>query len=137
VYGGIGGDIWYMMVPVEVPEVTREATIVLTFWHTVWHFSGSGGGSGSGSGSGRTRGSRRRAHGVEAAPGNEGKGLGQKSDDRDAIPLCWGDHTAYWHAYHRMGNESKWAAHHGLDLVAIRKRLREQYEKSTDGGKTA
>ncbi len=71
-------------------------------------------------------GERRR----EAAhTGRNGKGMGIKADDRDAIPLCCRCHRLAPNSYHSFGDESKWAAHHGLDLPAIRKRLRGQYEK--------
>lgn len=63
-----------------------------------------------------------------AHTGQRGKGTGVKATDMDGIPLCVGCHTASTVSYHAIGSESEWAAFHGVDLVAIRERLRSQYE---------
>ncbi len=45
------------------------------------------------------------------------RGLGQKCNDREALPICSYDHREGMFAAHRMGN--KFWTHHGLDRDAL------------------
>lgn len=68
-------------------------------------------------------------YGIEAAhtrqPGQGGQST--KTDDATCVPLCSVCHRHGAQAYHQFGNEAKWAAHHGLDLPAIKANLRRRY----------
>jgi hypothetical protein len=52
-------------------------------------------------------------------------GLGQKSSDYTAIPLCPEHHRNGSEAHHRLGR--KFAEHHGLNLPALTARLKRCY----------
>ena len=54
------------------------------------------------------------------------RGLGQKSSDFSAIPLCFWHHRADNDSYHVLG-ERRFAAAHGLDLLALVERLNAQF----------
>ena len=65
---------------------------------------------------------------VEVAhTGRKGKGLGLKACDLDAIPLCAACHRSNQESYHAIGNERLWRALHGVDLPAVRERLRAKF----------
>lgn len=55
------------------------------------------------------------------------RGLGQKCDDTEAIPLCKRHHRTGLLAHHVLGK--KFWAYHGLDRCAIIAELQERYEK--------
>lgn len=63
---------------------------------------------------------------VEAAHVGE-RGLGQKSPDREAIPLCSHHHRTGPQAHHVLGK--KFWAHHGLDPKAIIAELNKLYDE--------
>lgn len=52
-------------------------------------------------------------------------GLGQKSSDYTAIPLCQSHHRTGKAAHHVLGR--RFAEHHGLDLPALTARLNQCY----------
>jgi len=61
-----------------------------------------------------------RRHNEAAHTGS--RGLGQKSSDFSAIPLCLGDHRTRPCSYHRLGAR-KFAEVHDLDIPALVARL--------------
>lgn len=68
---------------------------------------------------------RFRAPAVEAHHAGE-RGLGQKADDRTAIPLCRDHHLEGKDAVHKLGK--KFWAHHGIDKQHLIKRLNDTFE---------
>ena len=61
------------------------------------------------------------ARGIEASHTGP-HGLGQKSPDSSAIPLCYRHHRTGKDSYHRLGPQ-KFATMHDLDIPAIVRRL--------------
>jgi hypothetical protein len=59
--------------------------------------------------------------GIEAAHTGP-RGLGQKSPDRSAIPLCFRHHRTGGESYHRLGPR-KFAERHRLDIASIVRQL--------------
>jgi hypothetical protein len=59
------------------------------------------------------------------------RGLGQKSSDFSAIPLCSWDHLAGPDSYHRLG-EQRFAERHGINLQKLVSDLNESYRNSTN-----
>lgn len=59
------------------------------------------------------------------------RGMSQKSDDRETIPLCMNHHREGQDAHHKLG---KWFwVHHDIDKAKLIKELRERYEKHVAG----
>jgi hypothetical protein len=65
-----------------------------------------------------------RIGGIEAAHTGP-HGMGQKSPDTSAIPLCARHHRTGNDSYHKLGPRA-FELHHGLDLRAIVRRLNEK-----------
>jgi hypothetical protein len=61
------------------------------------------------------------------------RGLGQKSSDYSAIPLCSWDHSTGPDSYHRLG-ERLFAAKHAIDLSTLVVALNQQYRTRGRGG---
>jgi hypothetical protein len=55
------------------------------------------------------------------------RGLGQKSSDRSAIPLCAEHHRLGRDSHHRLGK--RFWEHHGLDRDALIAELNRRYEE--------
>lgn len=58
-------------------------------------------------------------------------GMGQKPDDRTAVPLCFGHHTGR-EGVHQVGERAFWPRH-GADPVAVAKRLWARYAREKSG----
>ncbi len=57
-------------------------------------------------------------------------GIGQKSNDTTAIPLCgWAHHREGAESIHKLGRN--FFAHHGIDREEIIKRLVAEFESNT------
>jgi hypothetical protein len=65
---------------------------------------------------------------VEAAHTNAlgPRGVGQKTSDFSAIPLCSGHHRENPDSYHRLG-EQRFAPQHGIDLEGLVQALQSQF----------
>ena len=61
-------------------------------------------------------------------------GLGQKSSDKSAIPLCNRHHRTGGDSYHRLGPR-KFSEAHGLDIPAIVRRLNAKPHIRIEAGK--
>ena len=60
-------------------------------------------------------------------------GLGQKSSDKSAIPLCHRHHRTGADSYHRLGPR-KFSEAHGLDIPAVVRRLNAKPNIRIKGG---
>lgn len=57
----------------------------------------------------------------------EGSGMGRKSPNKSAIPLCIWCHRLNPDSYHALTPESRWAEYHGLDLPQVLSDLHVQF----------
>jgi hypothetical protein len=58
------------------------------------------------------------------------RGIGQKSSDRETIPLCAEHHRLGKDSVHRLG-KNFWQ-HHGIDRYALIRELQARYEKERE-----
>ncbi len=66
-------------------------------------------------------------YGVESAHSGQ-RGLGQKADDRFALPLCRYHHRTGKYSHHVLGK--RFWGFHGLDRAGLIKQLQELYAQS-------
>jgi hypothetical protein len=60
---------------------------------------------------------------------DQGVGMGQKTPDRDAIPLCAGCHLLDPDSYHELENEAAWEKIHAVCIADIRKSLNSRHSE--------
>ena len=56
------------------------------------------------------------------------RGLGQKADDRDALPLCRHHHRTGPHSHHKLGK--RFWGFHGLDKIGLIKQMQSLWPMS-------
>ena len=62
------------------------------------------------------------------------RGMGQKSSDFSAIPLCFWHHRGDSDSYHELG-EKRFAAQHGLDIPGLVRRLNDEFSSRRGPGR--
>ncbi len=71
---------------------------------------------------------------IEAAHTNAlgPKGMGQKTSDFSAIPLCSGHHREYPDSYHRLG-EPEFVRQHRIDVQHVATELKDSFDRHFAG----
>lgn len=70
--------------------------------------------------------------GARFVAGKSATGMGQKTDDKDAVPFCVWCHLLDRDSYHNLENEAKFERAHGIDLRRVISDLRIKFRSEKD-----
>lgn len=70
--------------------------------------------------------------GARYVAGKPGRGMGQKTDDKDAISLCVWCHLLDPDSYHSLENEAKFEKAHNIDLRVVISDLRSKFRSEKE-----